>query len=96
MGRTVVSYAVFVSVVLAAGPGIGQGIEIAGTTPSKRPVDAPVITENIKDGNWYAQALRGVDRPYPYSLRFLEDQGDWFNPFLKPGMTGPYDLRGWH
>ena len=55
-----------------------------------------MVTDYPKDGPWYAQALSGVVEPYPYSLRFLEDQGGWFTPFTKPGMTGPYDIRGWH
>lgn len=69
---------------------------IAGTKPWERPENAPVITEYFKDARWYAEALHGVSEPYPYSLRFLEDQGAWFNPFTKPGMPGPYDIRGWH
>lgn len=69
---------------------------IAGVAPHQRPKDAPVITEVEKGADWYASALHGVESPYPYSLRFLEDQGNWFNPFQKPGMTGPYDIRGWH
>lgn len=69
---------------------------IAGTTPSQRPAGAPVITEFVKPEGWYSQALYGVERPYPYSLRFLEDQGAWHTPFNRPGMPGPYDLRGWY
>jgi hypothetical protein len=79
---------------LLAGASQAQGI--AGLQPSMRPADAPVITDMKKDGPWYAQALRGVEQPYPASLRFLEDQGAWFSPFMHPGMTGPYDIRGWH
>lgn len=73
-----------------------QAQAIAGLDPSERPKDAPVITDYPKDQAWYAQALSGVDAPYPMSLRFLEDQGAWFTPFIHPGMTGPYDIRGWH
>ena len=69
---------------------------IAGVVPQERPKNAPTITTVEKGADWYANALHGVERPYPYSLRFLEDQGNWFNPFQKPGMTGPYDIRGWH
>ncbi len=69
---------------------------IAGTKPWQRPESAPVLTEYAKDAQWYGKALAGVMEPYPYSLRFLEDQGGWFNPFTKPGMSGPYDIRGWH
>jgi len=69
---------------------------IGGTTPSERPAGAPVITEFVKDAGWYDRALFGITPPYPASLRFLEDQGAWFTPFIHPGMHAPYDLRGWH
>jgi len=49
-----------------------------------------------KSPEWQAQALRGVEKPIPPSLRFLEDQGAWFTPFNRPGMRGRYDLRGMH
>ncbi|WP_323032322.1 hypothetical protein [Paracoccus sp. (in: a-proteobacteria)] len=68
----------------------------AGTTPWERPAAAPVITEMQKTAEWYGSALTGVEQPYPASLRFLEDQGAWFTPFIWPGMTGPYDIRHWH
>ena len=71
-------------------------IFIAGVQPDQRPQNAPVVTEMKKDGAWYRHALTGVEKPYPSSLRFLEDQGAWFTPFTHPGMTGPYDIRGWH
>jgi len=69
---------------------------IAGTTPSERPAGAPTITTVEKDQAWYAHALSGVTKPYPPSLSFLEDQGNWHTPFNRPGMPAPYDIRGWH
>lgn len=69
---------------------------IAGTNPSQRPADAPVITQVQHDGAWYKAALKGVQEPYPQSLRFLENQGNWFTPFTHAGMNPPYDIRGWH
>ncbi|WP_162888604.1 hypothetical protein [Dechloromonas sp. HYN0024] len=67
---------------------------VAGLTPSQRPVNAPVLaTSPVLDNRL---ALRGVSSPIPDSLQFLKDQGGWFTPFTHPGMTGPYDLRGWH
>ncbi len=69
---------------------------VAGTKPSERPATAPVLTEVNKDAAWYSNALHGVEQPYPYSLHFLENQGNWFIPFTHPGMTDRYDLRGWH
>ncbi|MEW5787665.1 MAG: hypothetical protein AB1899_07410 [Pseudomonadota bacterium] len=69
---------------------------IAGEAPYRRPQDAPSVTAFTRDAAWYRQALTGVSRPYPASLRFLEDQGRWHTPFTRPGMTGPYDIRNWH
>ncbi len=69
---------------------------VAGVKPDRRPEGAPVVKEYPKDAAWYERALTGVVPPYPYSLRFLEDQGAWYTPFIHPGMLPPYDLRGWH
>ena len=69
---------------------------IAGVNPAQRPQGAPVIKTYPKDAQWYARALTGVVPPYPYSLKFLESQGGWFDPFIHPGMLPPYDIRGWH
>lgn len=76
--------------------GIAQEVTIAGTRPDQRPAGAPTITKVTKGADWYGKALKGVQKPYPYSLHFLENQGNWFNPFIHPGMNGPYDIRGWH
>lgn len=72
------------------------GYPIAGTQPFERPAGAPVIREVKKDAGWYTRALTGISRPYPNSLSFLEDQGNWYTPFIHPGMPGRYDIRGWH
>lgn len=69
---------------------------IAGTQPFQRPAGAPVIREVQKPDGWYTRALTGISRPYPPSLRFLEDQGNWYTPFDHPGMHGRYDIRGWY
>ena len=69
---------------------------VAGTTPDQRPESAPVIKEFAKSNEWYQQALKGIEEPYPASLRFLEDQGGWYTPFNHKGMTEPYDIRNWH
>ncbi|MCB9871633.1 MAG: hypothetical protein H6983_09120 [Ectothiorhodospiraceae bacterium] len=69
---------------------------IAGTQPGARPAGAPVVSTMNHDGEWYARALTGLAPPYPRSFRFLEDQGAWYTPFDRPGMTGRYDIRGWH
>ncbi len=69
---------------------------VAGVKPDRRPEGAPVVREYRKDAAWYERALTGITPPYPYSLKFLEDQGAWYTPFIHPGMLPPYDLRGWH
>lgn len=85
-------------VLLLAGVSGGQAAEypIAGLAPGQRPVGAPVITAVEHPGSWYTAALYGVSKPYPFSLRFLENQGNWHTPFNRPGMLGRYDIRGWH
>jgi len=69
---------------------------VAGTQPHLRPEGVPVVRQFDKSADWYADALQGVEPPYPYSLKFLEDQGPWYTPFNQPGMTGPYDIRDLH
>ncbi len=69
---------------------------IAGLKPYERPTGAPVIEQVVKDAAWYQNALTGISKPYPGSLGFLEDQGNWYTPFIHPGMTGGYDIRGWY
>ena len=69
---------------------------VAGTEPSKRPAGAPALSTFEKPAGWDAAALRGISDPKPSSLKFLGDQGGWYTPFIRPGMTGPYDLRALH
>jgi len=71
-------------------------ILVAGVHPDQRPANAPVIAQLQKDRAWYDNALRGVIPPFPPSLRFVEDQGNWYTPFTRPGMVSRYDIRGWH
>ena len=74
-----------------------QPYPIAGLNPHQRPAQAPVITQTPeKDNDWYKNALHGIEAPYPANLQFLEDQGGWYTPFTRSGMTGPYDIRNWH
>jgi len=75
---------------------LAEKLFISGQEPSKRPKNAPVIASVERTSAWYTQALHGISEPYPYSLRFLEAQGNWNTPFTKPGMTGRYDIRSWH
>ena len=69
---------------------------IAGTQPDRRPVGAPTITTVDHDKAWFARALHGISQPIPASLRWLDNQGNWYTPFNRPGMPGRYDIRGWH
>jgi hypothetical protein len=93
-----------IAVAMLIGVATGQGLAasteggfpIAGTQPWERPAGAPVIREVQKPAGWFTRALTGISQPYPPSLRFLEDQGNWYTPFNRPGMLSPYDIRGWH
>ncbi len=67
---------------------------VAGLTPWQRPAQAPRLT--VAPPLDRRVALHGVSEPIPASLRFLDNQGGWYNPFIHPGMPAPYDLRGWH
>lgn len=95
MGVAVAMLIGVVSGLVLADPA-GGGYPIAGTQPSERPAGAPMIREVRKPQGWYTRALTGISQPYPSSLRFLEDQGNWYTPFNHPGMQGRYDIRGWY
>ncbi len=69
---------------------------IAGLLPDQRPPSAPRITDHVAPTDWRERALHGIGEPIPPSLRFIDDQGAWFTPFDHPGMTGRFDIRGWH
>lgn len=69
---------------------------VAGLAPHARPAGVPVITSFEKSPDWRDRALSGVSRPHPPGLGFLDSQGAWYTPFTHPGMTEPYDVRGWH
>jgi len=96
--RMVATITMMIGIAAAPIPGVASenSYPVAGTQPSQRPAGAPVIQEVDKPAGWYTRALTGISRPYPASLRFLEDQGDWYTPFNRPGMPGRYDIRGWH
>lgn len=80
---------------LGAAPAAAD-VHISGLQPYQRPAWAPSINQVQHGQDWYARALTGVSQPYPASLRFLENQGNWYTPFDRPGMLPPYDIRGWH
>lgn len=95
MSRTSL-YSIGVVALLCSFGGAAAEDFVAGSTPWQRPAGAPVIDSVDHDSDWFRHALTGISRPYPASLRFLDDQGNWHTPFNRPGMTGPYDIRGWH
>jgi len=74
----------------------GSAAPLAGLAPNARPISAPRLRETEHDVVWWRQAAHGLPRPLSPSLVWLKDQGRWYTPFNQPGMTGPYDLRGWH
>ena len=86
-----------VAALLCALPGAAwPEFPVAGTQPYARPVGAPTITTVTRDQAWYERALHGVSQPIPPSLQWLDSQGNWYTPFIRPGMPPPYDIRGWH
>ena len=68
---------------------------VAGTTPDRRPENAPAAPPFTAVG-LTPEALHGISGEIPASLSFLNNQGAWYTPFTRPGMTGRYDIRGWH
>lgn len=69
---------------------------IAGINPSQRPAGAPTITEVKHGKEWESRFFYGISKPYPPHLGTPANWGNWFVPFDRPGMTGKYDIRGWH
>lgn len=68
---------------------------VAGLLPDRRPEAAPRITRAQPSDGDIEIATKGIDRPLP-PLSFLRDHGGWYTPFTRPGMPGPYDIRGLH
>lgn len=69
---------------------------VAGLQPDRRPPGAPVKTEAPFTPEQMAQFLRGIEGPPPGNVASIAATGQWFVPLRHPGMTPPYDLRGWH
>jgi hypothetical protein len=86
---TLVGISAITSVAAAAEPQV-----VGGMTPDRRPEGFPKITTYEFDSK---RALHGISKPYPTSIeQWLDDQGAWFTPFNRPGMTGHYDIRDWY
>lgn len=78
-------------------PAAPAAVPVAGFTPDRRPVGAPVITSAPASDALTAQRLHGVAPPWPGNLKQVaQQQGNWYSPLFHPGMTSPYDLRDWH
>ena len=90
-----VSHRMLLAAVLICCLSMSVAAPIAGVKPDQRPEGAPVIEWVQHDKAWYRHALTGIQPPYPRSLYFLDNQGDWYTPFNHPGMRGYYDIRQW-
>ncbi len=97
-GRTLgfAHWAIVPLVALATAASAQTPAYIAGVQPDSRPAAAPRIERFEKPAGWLDRSTRGVEKPRPDSLKFLDDQGAWYTPFTRPGMTGPYDIRHFH
>lgn len=92
LGRIVV----VVSLVGATSVAVARDYPMAGLTPDRRPEGAPVVVQNNRAPKWEERFFFGITGKRPASLAWSADQGSWYTPFDRPGMTGPYDIRGWH
>ena len=95
-----ISMLLAVALVLTSGLALAsepaQGF-VAGLAPHERPELAPVLKQAIPEAVRADKATQGIVGPVPASIQgFLKDQGGWYTPFSRPGMTGVYDIRGWH
>ena len=68
---------------------------MAGLLPFERPRGAPVLLVFMPGDLWKQHALRGI-KPPQNGVKFLEDQGAWYTPFIKPNLLGRYDIRQLH
>lgn len=80
---------------VTAQPPADEGF-IAGSAPYHRPTGAPTMPAPDGGEARLARLARGVEAPIPDGVARLNVPGRWFTPFEHPGMTAPYDLRGWH
>lgn len=69
---------------------------IAGLQPDRRPEQAPRKQARTVDDKLIARWMSGVSQPWPGNVEQIARNGDWWVPLRHPGMTGPYDIRGWH
>lgn len=69
---------------------------VAGVHPDRRPDNAPQITQQTMSPETLARDLRGIEGQPPGNVETIAVTGAWWVPLRGPGMTPPYDPRGWH
>ncbi len=69
---------------------------VAGVHPDRRPDNAPQISQQATSPETLSRHLRGIDGPAPGNVETIAATGNWWVPLRGPGMTPPYDPRGWH
>ncbi len=69
---------------------------VAGLHPDRRPDNAPQITQQTTSPEALARDLRGIEGQPPGNVETIAATGAWWVPLRGPGMTPPYDPRGWH
>lgn len=69
---------------------------VAGLLPDRRPEAAPRLTAAEPEAQLKQRRLQGVSQPWPGNVERIAEQGRWYSPMFLAGMTGLYDLRGWH
>ena len=72
------------------------GVPVAGLRPYERPEGAPRQAEPTATPEQMGCWLRGVSQPHPGNVESIAGTGHWWVPLRGPGMTPPYDPRGWH
>jgi len=84
-------------VACAASAGAQTGGYVAGLHPDRRPDAAPPQpSEVMRTPEQVERALHGVEKPVPGNVESIAATGSWWVPLRQPGMSGPYDIRGWH
>jgi hypothetical protein len=84
------------TMVCATGATAQTAGHIAGLHPDRRPDDAPRVPETARTPAQVEQTLHGVEKPIPGNVELIAATGNWWVPLRQPGMTAPYDPRGWH
>jgi hypothetical protein len=69
---------------------------VAGLHSDRRPDNAPQITQQTTSPETLARDLRGIEGTPPGNVESIVATGAWWVPMRGPGMTPPYDPRGWH